>query len=222
MERHFDIELKKLNGKLLKMSSLVENSISLSVSSLLNRKKELAEEVIASDKEIDTMEIEIDELCLKLLALYQPEAIDLRFITSVMRINSDLERIADISVNIAERSWHLIKKPPLKPLIDIPRMAKLVQDMVKDSIDALVNKDDKLALDVCKRDDEIDNLNDQIFRELLTYMIEDPETIKRAVGLIFVGKYLERIADHATNISEDVIYFVKGKTIKHRIEDRKN
>ncbi len=220
MKRHFDIELKKLNGELLKMSGFVENSISRSVNSLLNRKRKLAEEVIASDEAINTMELKIDELCLKLLALYQPEAIDLRFIASVMRINSDLERIADLAVNIAERSRHLIKNPPVKPLLDIPRMAKLTQDMVKDSIDALVNKDAKLAMDVCKRDDEIDNLNDQIFRELLTYMIQDPKTIKRAIDLIFVGKYLERIADLATNISEDVIYFVKGKTIKHHIEDK--
>ena len=220
MERHFDEELKELNKQLLKMSALVEEVISRSVKALVERKDNLAGEVIKSDEVINMLEIKIDELCLRLLALYQPEAVDLRFITSAMKINNDLERIADQAVNIAERAQEIIKQPLLKPLIDIPRMATLAQKMVKDSIDALVNKDEALARDICKRDDEVDNLNDQVFRELLTYMMQDPKTITRAVELILVGRHLERIADHATNIAEDVIYFLKGKTIKHHIENQ--
>ena len=221
MERHFDEELKELNKQLLKMSALVENSISRSVKALVERKADLAEKVIKSDEAINMLEIKIDELCLRLLALHQPTAIDLRFITSAMKINSDLERIGDQAVNIAERTQEIIKQPLLKPLIDIPRMATLAQKMVKDSIDALVNKDESLARDVCKRDNEVDSLNDQVFRELLTYMMQDPKTITRAVELILVGRHLERIADHATNVAEDVIYFLKGKTIKHHIENEK-
>ena len=219
MERHFDEELKELTKQLLKMSALVEETISHSIKALVERKADLAEGVIRTDKTIDILEIEIDELCLRLLALYQPAAIDLRFITAVMKINGDLERISDQAVNIAERTQEIIQQPLLKPLIDIPRMATLAQKMVKDAIDALVNKDEALARDICKRDDEVDNLNDQVFRELLTYMIQDSKTITMAVELILVGRHLERIADHATNIAEDIIYFVKGKTIKHHIEE---
>ena len=221
MERHFDEELRELNKQLLRMSALVEEAISRSVKALVERKDELAEGVFKSEEAINMLEIEIDELALRLLALHQPKAIDLRFITSVMKINSDLERIADQAVNIAERTQEIIKQPLLKPLIDIPRMAILAQKMVKDSIDALVNKDEALARDICKRDDEVDSLNDQIFRELLIYMMQDSKTITRAVELILVGRHLERIADHATNIAEDVIYFVKGKTIKHHIEEKR-
>jgi len=159
-------------------------------------------------------------LSLKLLALRQPIATDLRFITSALKINSDLERIGDLSVNIAQRALDLMEHPLLKPLIDIPRMAQLAQKMVKDSLDAFVNRDADLARNVCMRDDEVDQLNHQIFRELLTYMIQDTKAITRAVDLILVGRHLERIADHATNISEDVVYLVKGKTIKHHIEEK--
>jgi len=219
VERRFDEELRELNRRLLKMSALVEEAIHRAVKALAERSEKLANEVINSDETINMLEIEINEACLRLLALYQPKAIDLRFITSMMMINNDLERIADQAVNIAERAREIIKQPLLKPLIDIPRMSSLVQKMVKDSIDALVNKDEMLARDVCKRDDEVDNLNDQIFRELLTYMMQDPKTITRAVELILVARHLERIADHATNICEDVIYFVRGKTIKHHIEE---
>jgi len=220
MERHFDEELKELKEKLLRMSSLVEEAINFSIKALTDRKSELAEQVIKSDDGINMLEIEIDELSLKLLALRQPQAGDLRFITSIMKINSDLERMGDLAVNIAERTIELLKFPLLKPLIDIPRMAEIAQGMVKDSLDAFVNRDSKLARSVCERDDKMDNLNDQIFRELLTYMLQDPKTIERAVDLILVGRNLERIADHATNICEDVIYIVDGKTIKHHIEER--
>ena len=158
-------------------------------------------------------------MCLRLLALRQPMAADLRFITSGMKISSDLERIGDLAVNIAERTIDLLKHPQLKPLIDIPAMARLAQDMVRDALNAFVNGDEALARDVCARDDQVDRLNDQVFRELLTYMMQDPGTIARAVDLILVGRHLERIADHATNIGEDVIYMVRGKTIKHHIEE---
>lgn len=219
MERHFDEELTELNKQLLRMSSLVEEAICVSIKALVEREDDLASEVIKRDETINMLEIEIDELCLRLLALYQPKAIDLRFITAAMKINNDLERIADQAVNIAERTQEIIKQPLLKPLIDISRMATIAQKMVKDSIDALVNKDEALARDVCKRDDEVDNLNDQVFRELLTYMMQDPKTITRAVELILLGRHLERIADHATNIAEDVIYFIHGKDIRHHLEE---
>lgn len=222
MQRHFDEELKKLKEKILKMSSLVEKAIHLSIKALVDRESELAQQIIKSDDQINMLEIEIDEFSLKLLALRQPQAGDLRLITSIMKINNDLERIGDLAVNIAERTIELLKFPIVKPLIDIPRMADIAQGMLKDSLDAFVNGDSKLAKNVCERDDKVDNLNDQIFRELLTYMLQDPKTIERAVDLILVGRNLERIADHATNISEDVIYMVNGKTIKHHIEERES
>jgi len=220
MERQFDEELKKLKEKLMQMASLTEKSISLAVRSLKDRKEKLAHQVFEGEEAVNLLDVEIDNLGLQLLALRQPMAVDLRFISSAMRIAVELERIADLSVNIAERVLDLLKVPLLKPLIDIPRMAEMAQNMVKDSIDAFINRDDQLARNVCERDDEVDDLNNQIFRELLTYMMQDPTTIKRAVDLILVARHLERMADHATNISEDVIYFVKGKTIKHHFETK--
>jgi phosphate transport system protein len=219
MERHFDAELTALNEKLLEMARLAEESVALAVRSLKDRNEALAQEVLKREGGINLLEIEIDERCMKLLALRQPVASDLRFITSAMKIGSDLERVGDLAVNIAEVSLDLLQQPPLKPLIDIPRMAAIAQSMVKDALNAFVSRDEKLARAVCERDDEVDSLNDQIFRELLTYMMNDPATINRAVGLILIGRHLERIADHATNIGEDVIYLVLGKTIKHHIEE---
>lgn len=202
----------------MRMASLTEESISLAVKSLKDRNEKLAHQVFKGEETINRLDVEIDNLGLQLLVLRQPMAVDLRFITSAMRIAIELERIGDLSVNIAERSLELLKVPLLKPLIDIPRMEEMAQHMVKDSIDAFINRDDKLAKNVCERDDEVDNLNNQIFRELLTYMMQEPSNIKRAVDLILVARHLERIADLATNISEDVIYYVKGKTIKHHCE----
>ncbi len=219
MERHFDAELNVLNEKLLHMARLVEESIARSVQSLKDRNENYALEVLRKEQDVNLLDVEIDELCMKLLALRQPMAGDLRFITSGMKIGAELERMGDLAVNIAEVSLDLLKVPPLKPLIDIPRMAALAQGMVKDSLNAFVNRDEKLARAVCERDDEMDSLNDQVFRELLTYMMNDPTTINRAVGLILIGRHLERIADHATNIGEDVIFMVVGKTIKHHIEE---
>jgi phosphate transport system protein len=218
MERHLDEEFDQLKEKLLRMAALTEEAISLAITSLKERKENLAQQVLKQEEDINVLDIELDKLCLTLLARHQPMAVDLRFLTSVLRISSELERIADQAVNIAQRSLELLKSPTLKPLIDIPRMAQLAKKMVKDAIDAFIQKDAELAKNVCERDDEVDDLNDQIFRELLTYMLQDPSSIKKAVDLILVGRHLERIADHATNISEDVIYFVKGKTIKHHCE----
>ncbi len=220
MERHFDTELNQLKEKLLKMAGMVEEAVSLSIKALVDRDEALAQQIIKEDQAINRMEIDIDEMAFKLLALHQPTAVDLRFIIMALRINTDLERMGDLSVNISERTLDLLKEPLLKPLIDIPRMATMAQKMVKDSLDAFVNKDPELARSVCKRDDEVDNLNVQIFRELLTYMIGDAQTIKRAIDLILVAKHLERIADHATNIGEDVVYLVKGKSIKHRVYEK--
>ena len=220
MERHFDEELKDLKEKLLRMAGLAEDSIAKAVKALKDRDQALVGQVFEHEDRINLLEIEIDEVCMRLLALRQPMAGDLRFITSAMKIGSELERIGDQSVNIAERTIELLKVPQLKPLIDIPRMAGLVQAMVVDSINAFVNRDAELARQICARDDEVDQINHQIFRELLTYMMEDPATIPRAVELILIGRHLERIADHATNIGEDVIYLVKGKSIKHHIEER--
>ncbi|MGA1868086.1 MAG: phosphate signaling complex protein PhoU [bacterium] len=220
MQRKLDRKLEQLKKRLLKMSSLVEEAIYVSTKALEEKQKELAEKVIQSDDKINILEIEIDELCLKLLALFQPQASDLRFITSMMKINNDLERMGDLAVNIAEQTIKTIQLPLVKPLEDIPKMAKAVQQMLKDSLNAFVNGDVQLAKDVCTRDDEIDNLNHKIFRELLDYMIKDVKTIERAVGLILIARHLERIADLTTNICEDVIYMVNGLTIKHHVDQR--
>ena len=220
MERQFDQELNALKENLLKMASLAEEAIAKSIKALVERDSTLAQEIIDRDSEINLLEIEINNQCLKLLALKQPMAIDLRFITSAMKIISHLERIADQAVNISQRTLELIKQPLLKPLIDIPRMAELAQEMVRTSIDSLVNKDSLLAKRIGGRDNLVDDLNDQIFRELLTYMIEDPRTIKRAIELILVGRHLERIADLATNISEEVVYILNGKNIKHPNQEK--
>jgi phosphate transport system protein len=219
MERPFDEELKSLKEKLLEMGARAEEQIALAVRGLKQREEKMACQVLDREEAINLLDIELDEMCLRLLALRQPMAADLRFIASAMKISSDLERIGDLAVNIAERTIDLLKEPELKPLIDIPRMAQMAQEMVRDAINAFVNRDDKLAREVCERDDRVDELNQQVFRELLTYMMQDPGTISVAVDLILVGRHLERIADHATNIGEDVIYMVRGKTIKHHIEE---
>jgi phosphate transport system protein len=218
-ERPFDEELKSLKEKLLEMAARAEEQIALAVRGLKDREEGLACQVLEREGAVNRLDIEVDEMCLRLLALRQPMAADLRFITAGMKISSDLERIGDLAVNIAERTLDLLKSPQLKPLIDIPAMARLAQEMVRDALNAFVNGDEALAREVCRRDDEVDRLNDQVFRELLTYMMQDPHTISRAVDLILVGRHLERIADHATNIGEDVIYMVKGKTIKHHVEE---
>lgn len=215
MQISFDEELATLKEKLLLMGSKVEEAIRLAMKALVDRDSRLAKRVIQSDREVNDIEIEIDDICHRLLALHQPMAGDMRFITSSMKINSDLERIGDLAVNIAERALTLNEVAPLKPFIDIPRIATIAQEMVKVSLDSLVNRDPVMAKKVCERDDEVDNLNDQIIRELISYMLEDRANIKRALDLILVSRYLERVADHATNVAEDVIYMVEGKDIRH-------
>jgi len=219
MERHhFENELQALRNQLLTMGGLVEQRVHRAVHALVHRGEEDAQRIIASDKEINDLQMEIDDRCLKLLATQTPLAVDLRLITSAMKINADLERVGDQAVNIAENALVLLPQPPLKPLIDIPRMATIAEKMIRDALDAFVKKDAELARDVLRRDDEVDNLKDQVFRELLTYMMADPGTIQRALALILISRNLERIADHATNIAEDVIFITEAKDVRHHAE----
>jgi len=219
MERIFDEELKQLRQYILTMASLVEEAILKSVEALKQRDKTLAEAVISSDKKIDELENKIDEFCLDLIALRQPVAQDLRFITMAMQSDADLERIADLAVDIAQRAEELIAQPPLKPLIDIPKLAEIAQKMVKEAIDAFINKDVELAKKVVFTDREADALRDLIQKELIyDYMVKDGSTAPRAVPLILVTRHLERICDHATNIAEDVIYMIEAKVVRHHPE----
>ena len=220
METHFQQELNHLKKELLKMAGLAEQAIASAIDALVKRDTLLAEKTIREDKAINEMELEIDDLSLKLLALHQPMAADLRFITSAMRINIELERIGDSAVNISERVLSLNQEPQLKPYIDLPRMAEISKMMVKDVLDAFVQGDADLARAVCERDNQVDDLKDQVFRELLSYMISDTRTITRAVQLIIVSRYLERIADHATNIAEGIIFMVKALIIKHHADTK--
>ena len=213
----FDQELNDLRGRILAMGGKVEMMISGSVMSLVERDSGLAQRIVTMDHEVNTLEVAVDEKCLELLALRQPAARDLRFITLALKIVTDLERIGDQCANIAKRALELNDEPPLKPYIDIPRMAHWTEIMLKEALDAFVRGDDQLAIKVCKDDSFVDELNMQIQRELLSFMIEDPATISRALKLNYISKYLERIADHATNIAEMVIFMVKGKDIRHTI-----
>jgi len=213
----FDNDLNDLRQRILTMGGLVELMISDAVRSLVDRDTALADRIIAMDHEVNSHEIAIDDKCLELLALRQPAARDLRFITLALKIVTDLERIGDQCANIAKRARELNTEPSLKPYIDIPRMAERAGKMLKDSLDAFVRGDDQLAIKVCRDDQMVDDLNEQVQRELLSFMLEDPHTISRAMKLIYVSKALERIADHATNIGEMVIFMVKGKDIRHTI-----
>jgi phosphate transport system protein len=216
MERHhFEEDLQALKQRLLTMGALVEERAHSAIGALIHRRLDEAELIINSDKDVNDLQIEIDDRCLKLLALQQPIAKDLRLITSAMKINDDLERIGDQAVNIAQNTIKLLPQPPLKPLIDIPRMAEIAEKMTRDSLDAFVKRDPELARSVLRRDDEVDQLKDQVFRELLTYMMADPGTIQRALALILISRNVERIADHATNIAEDVIFLVEAKDVRH-------
>lgn len=211
----FDLELKELKEKLLYEGGLVEKAIRGAIHALLERNSSLAHQVIEDDHILNAREVETDEFCLKLLALRQPAARDLRFITTAIKINYDLERIGDMAVNICERVQELNLEPQLKPYIDLPKMAETVQEMVKESLDAFVKEDVQTAWKVTRDDEQVDQLLDQIFRELLTYMMQDPKTISRATRLLFISKYLERMADHAVNVAELVIFMVEGKIIRH-------
>ncbi|HXG30402.1 MAG TPA: phosphate signaling complex protein PhoU [Thermodesulfobacteriota bacterium] len=218
--KKFKEEITNLKKLLLEMAGSVEEMIAKSVKALKERDTILAEEVIRSDERINDMEIEIDNLCIKILALYHPEAEDLRTVTMIMKINNDLERIGDHAVNISERAIYLADKPPVKPLIDIPRMAEKAMEMLRESLDSFVNKNEELAVQVCKKDDEVDALETQVMRELVTYMIGDPTTIDRAIHLILIGRDLERVADLATNIAEDTFYIASGRILKHHAMEK--
>jgi phosphate transport system protein len=215
--RQYDFELNEIREKLLEMGGKVEMMIANAMKSLVERDSALAEETIAFDHHINHMEVVIDEKCLQVLARRQPAARDLRFLTLALKIVTDLERIGDQCRNIAKRALELNTEPPLKPYIDLPRMAEAAATMVREALDAFVKADAVLALKVCMDDAFVDGLNDQIQRELLVFMMSDPTSISRAIKIIYVSKCLERVADHATNVAEMVIFMVKGKDIRHTV-----
>jgi phosphate transport system protein len=215
MQRQFEEELEKIKRGILSMAGLVEKCLDDIAKSLADQDIELAEAVIATDEEIDQHEVKIDRLATEFIARHQPTATDLRFVIVAIKLGPELERIADNAVNIAERVLHMSKYPQLKSLMDLPRMLNVAHAMVTDAIAAYVARDARAARDVILRDDEVDALYLQIFRVLLTYMIEDPKTISRAIDLILVARYIERIADQATNIAEEVVYLVEAKPIRH-------
>jgi phosphate transport system protein len=210
-----DRDITSLKEHVLKMGGHVEDQIRNSIKALVERDRALAIRVIDSDAIVNNYDVEIEEECIRFLALWQPTGSNLRFVTTAIKIITDLERMGDLAVDLCERAVELMDEPPLKPYIDIPRMAEASQKMLKDSLDAFVALDADLAMQVCEADDFVDNLNQQIFNELLVYMLQDPKNISRAVRLTYITKYLERIGDHATNIAEMVVYMVKGKVIRH-------
>ena len=211
----FEDELSDLKVQILKMGSLVEEAIDRSIKSLVGRDSDLARQVIENDTRINAFDVSVDEECIRLIALRQPTAGDLRFITTAMKITTDLERMGDYAVDICERALELNEEPQLKPYIDIPRMAEIAEGMVRDALQAFLEKNTSLAYEVIKRDDEVDQLTVQIFNELLLFMIKDSSTITRAIKISYISKYLERIADHATNLAEMVVYMNEGKMIRH-------
>ncbi len=216
--RHFIEELEELRSKLLEMAGLVESAIHRSVLSLVERDSAEAQAVLRNEARINQMEIEIDDMAVRLLALHQPMASDLRFLTAAIKINSDLERMGDLAVNTVERALSLIKQAPIQPLIDIPQLARLVESMVRRSLDAFVKRDAELARAVLLSDDAVDDLRDAMYRELIAFMERDASAISRALDLLFVARNLERIADHATNIAEDVLFLVRGIDVRHHAE----
>ncbi len=220
MEIHFDEELKLLKQKLLWMADTAQSMIGQAVKALSDRKASLVDQVLLTEKKVNQMEVEIEEEAIRLLARRQPIAKDLRLLVALLKINGNIERIADQACNISETALYVLQEPPLQiPLVDIPQMAVFVQKMVKDSIHAFVHHDPALAQNVCERDDEVDWINDQIFRVLLTHMMENPRVITRAVDIILISRNLERIADHATNIGEEVVFIEQGRNIRHHIHE---
>jgi phosphate transport system protein len=213
--RHFQEELEQLKTRLLEMGGLAEDRVRAAVDGLVRRDAEAVARVLDGDRPINQLHIEIDNRCFKLLALHQPMAVDLRAIVSAVKINTDLERVGDLAINIAEAARRYMLHPPVKQLIDIPRMAAVAQAMLRDALDAFVRRDTVLAQAVLNADDELDGLKTQLFRELLTYMLQDPSTIEPALDLILISRHLERIGDHATNIAEDVIFMVLAKDVRH-------
>jgi phosphate transport system protein len=217
--RHFQEELESLQERLLAMGGLAEERVREAIRSLMSRDRGLVEHVLVGDEPINDLHIEVDDRCFKLLALHQPMAADLRTIVAAVKINTDLERVGDLAVNIAEATKRYLQHPPVKPLIDIPRMADIAQAMLRDALDAFVRRDTAMAEAVIGEDDRLDALKTQIFRELLTYMLSDPTTIEPALDLILISRHLERIGDHATNIAEDVIFMVSAKDVRHHVAD---
>jgi phosphate transport system protein len=219
VERHFVHEIEALKEQLLRMGGRAEAIVLKAVEALRRRDEVLAREVFADDRQVDQLELDIDARCVGLLALQQPMAGDLRFITAALKISNDLERVGDHAVNIATCSTRLAQVPPLKPLVDIPRMAGMASAMLRDALDAFVRRDAVTARRLCARDDDVDNLNHQLFRELLSFMMEDPTTITRAMDLILVARNLERVADLATNIAEEVVFIAEARIIKHHADE---
>ena len=219
--RHFVEELEQLKTKLLEMSSLVEAAIQRSISAVIHKDRSAAEEVFRNEARINEIEIEIDEFAINLLALQQPMAADLRLIVAALKINTDLERMGDLSVSIAQRARSLMEEPVIKPMIDIPHIAGLVQSMVRKALDAFVNRDPDLARSVLASDDAVDSLRTACYHELVSFMEKDPQNIKQALDLLAVTRNLERIADHSTNIAEDVLFLVKGVDVRHHAEARR-
>ncbi|MFL5815376.1 MAG: phosphate signaling complex protein PhoU [Bdellovibrionia bacterium] len=215
MERHFESELRNLKQRILAMGGAVESAIEAATQALIERKPENFQKVHELEKTINQAHIEVDEACVNLLARQSPLAADLRLVVAVIKINTDLERMGDQAVNIAHNGGRYLSEPPLKPLIDIPRMAEEARLMVREALDAFVTQNLELARDVLHRDDAVDAFKNQIFRELLTYMMSDPKAIERALSLILIARNLERIGDHATNIAEDVIFAITGDDIRH-------
>jgi phosphate transport system protein len=218
--RHFIEELDYLRSRLLEMSALVEDSVYRSVLSLSDKDPRQAQKVLQNEAEINRMEIEIDDLATRLLALQQPMATDLRLLTSAIKINNDLERMGDLAVNIVERALSLINEPLIKPLIDIPAMATRVQSMIRKSLDSFVKRDAELARTVLVSDDSVDELRDAIYEELISHMERDPKEVRQGINLMFIARNLERLADHATNIAEDVLFLVEGVDVRHHAETR--
>ena len=215
MVPHFQEELEQLKTRLLEMGGLAEERVRAAVRALVERDSALVERVLAGDGPINQLHIEIDSRCFKLLALHQPMAVDLRAIVSAVKINTDLERVGDLAINIAEAVRRYTRHPPVKELIDIPRMADIAQRMLRNALDSYVRRDLKLAHDVLNEDDLLDSLKTQVFRELLTYMLQNTATIEPALDLILISRHLERIGDHATNVAEDVIFMVSARDVRH-------
>lgn len=218
--RHFQEELEVLQQRLLTMGGLAEERVSDAIRALVTRDPALIEGILRGDEPINALHIEIDDRCFKLLALHQPMAVDLRAIVAAVKINTDLERVGDLAVNIAEAGTRYLRHPPVKPLIDIPRMGDIAQRMLRDALDAFVRRDVALAEAVLATDDQLDALKTQIFRELLTFMLSAPGTIEPSLDLILVSRHLERIGDHATNIAEDVIFMVSARDVRHHAADQ--
>jgi phosphate transport system protein len=217
--RHFQEELEQLQARLLEMGGLAEDRVRAAVEGLVSRDRAVIERVLAGDGPINQLHVEIDSRGFTLLALHQPMAVDLRAIVAAVKINTDLERVGDLAVNIAEAATRYLRHPPVKELIDIPRMARIAQTMLRDALDAFVRRDIQLAQTVLDKDDELDGLKTQVFRELLTYMLQDPHTIEPALDLVLVSRHLERIGDHATNIAEDVIFMVSARDVRHHLSE---